>query len=360
MSAIEAGLTREDRELLVATAEELFERSTPLMGRHGQTEAELAERVWRDVEQAELCRLGVAAERGGAGGGEADACAVLRAAARYAPPIPLAETQLAAWLAAEAGLDIPEGPLTIAPSSFAPPPVLTRSGTFDGGRLEAVPFAQLAGRLVVPAEMEGGGPLHLAVVDLSVPNVTPSPSLSGEPWGTVDLAGARPLAVARLELEGGVERLLARGALFRAQQIAGALSRVLELSVSYAGERVQFGRPIARFQAIQHHLADIAGEAVAAWVAAEAAAELAASGQWFEAAAIAKSRTGTAARAASVAHQVHAAIGVTEEHPLHLFTRRIWDWRDDFGSDVEWSGRLGRQIAAAGAGRLWPGVSEIR
>ncbi|MBO0838621.1 MAG: acyl-CoA dehydrogenase, partial [Actinobacteria bacterium] len=76
--------------------------------------------------------------------------------------------------------------------------------------------------------------------------------------------------------------------------------------------------------------------------------------------AIAKSRTGLAARAASVAHQVHAAIGVTEEHPLHLFTRRIWDWRDDFGSDVEWSGRLGRQIAAAGAGRLWPGVSEIR
>jgi acyl-CoA dehydrogenase len=205
----------------------------------------------------------------------------------------------------------------------------------------------------------GGSTPHVAVVDLADARVTPAPSLSGEPWAAVDLHGVRPIASAAAAGV-GIERLLARGALFRAQQIAGALGKVLELAVSYAGERVQFGRPIARFQAIQHHLADIAGEAVAAGVVAEAAAELAESGRWFEAAAIAKSRVGLAARVAAVAHQVHGAIGVTEEHPLHLFTRRIWDWRDDFGSDVEWSGRLGREIARAGPARLWPEVSEIR
>jgi acyl-CoA dehydrogenase len=92
---------------------------------------------------------------------------------------------------------------------------------------------------------------------------------------------------------------------------------------------------------------------------AEAAADLAQSGRTLEAAMIAKSRTGLASRAAAIAHQVHGAIGVTEEHPLHLFTRRIWDWRDDFGSDVEWSGCLGRKVARAGGAALWAEVSEI-
>lgn len=348
-------MTREDRDLLVETAVHVFKRSTPLMGRDSHTEVELGRRVWRDVEQAELDKLGVALEKGGAGGSLADAGAVLRAAARFAPPIPLAETQLAAWLAAEAGLAIPTGPLAVAPTRFGPPPRLSADGGFAAGSLVGVPFAGFAGYLVVLAEAECG--MQVAVIELAAAQLTPAPALSAEPWATVGLVDVRPVAAAPVDL--ALETLLGRGALLRAQQIAGALNKVLELTVSYAGERVQFGRPIARFQAIQHHLADIAAEVVAASVAAEAAVELAESGRLLEAAAIAKSRTGLAARAAAVAHQVHGAIGVTEEHPLHLFTRRVWDWQDDFGSDVEWSGRLGRQIAGAGSAALWPAVSEI-
>src|SRR2546423_15556044 len=93
----------EDRDLLVATAVDLFTRSTPLLGRSSSTESELGTKVWRDIEEVGLGLVGVAVERGGAGGGLADACAVLRAAARFAPPMPLAETQPAAWPAGEAG-----------------------------------------------------------------------------------------------------------------------------------------------------------------------------------------------------------------------------------------------------------------
>jgi acyl-CoA dehydrogenase len=153
---------------------------------------------------------------------------------------------------------------------------------------------------------------------------------------------------------------MARGALARSHQIAGALGRVLELAVAYAGEREQFGRPINRFQVIQHHLADAAAEVAAAGLVAEAAAEVAEAGGLVEAAAIAKVRVGLASRAAAIAHQVHGAIGVTEEHPLHLLTRRIWAWRDDFGSELEWSRRLGRTIAATGGGALWQEVALIR
>jgi len=352
-----AGMTLEDRALLVEMASDLFTRTTPLMGRGSETDADLGRKIWRDVEKAELARVGVAVEKGGAGGSVADACAVLRTAALYAPPIPLAETQLAAWLLAEAGIAVPEGPLAIAPSAFIRAPVLAAGGSFAaaGPILPAVPFAGFARHLALFCEV--GGAAAVALVDLAEARLAPAPSFSGEPWATVDLSGLRPLAVAEVGLT--LDDLLARGALYRSQQIAGALAKVLEMSVSYAGERVQFGRPIARFQAIQHHLADVAAESVAAGVAAEAAAELAESGRPLEAAAIAKSRTGLATRAAAVAHQVHGAIGVTEEHPLHLFTRRIWDWRDDFGSDMEWSGRLGRQIAKAGSDALWPEVSRI-
>jgi acyl-CoA dehydrogenase len=356
VSSPAAALTPEDRELLLETAADLFNRATPLLGRLSPGEAELGRRVWRDVEQAELAHIGVDAEKGGAGGDLADACAVLRVAARFAPPIPLAETQLAAWLAAEAGLPIPSGPLTVGPTSFVGLPPLLSDGRLGKTTLDAVPFAGFVDQLVLLTEKDGRP--WVVVVDLAQTEVTPAPSLSGEPWGKIRLDGARPAASAQVDLD--LDQLLARGALFRAQQIAGALSKALELAVAYAGERVQFGRPISRFQAVQHHLADIAAETVAAGVAAEAGAELAESGKLLEAAAIAKSRAGLAVRVAAVAHQVHGAIGVTEEHPLHLFTRRMWDWRDDFGSDVEWSARLGRQIAQAGGARLWAEVSEIR
>jgi acyl-CoA dehydrogenase len=349
-------MTLEDRAMLIEMTSDLFDRATPLMGRLSATDAALGRMIWDDVEQAELSRVGTAAERGGAGGGIADACAVLRMASRFAPPVPLAETQLASWVLAEAGLPIPSGPLAIGPTALVAAPELRADGAFAAGSLlPPVPFAGFSTKLVVVARR--GGETVAALVDLDGAKVEPALSYSAEPWATVDLSGVRPAAAAVVGVS--LDDLHARGALCRSQQIAGALAKVLELSVEYSGERNQFGRPINRFQAIQHHLADIAAETIAAGVAAEAAAELAEAGKLNEAAGIAKSRTGLAARAAAVAHQVHGAIGVTEEHPLHLFTRRIWDWRDDFGSDVEWSGRLGRQIARAGASALWPEVSEI-
>jgi acyl-CoA dehydrogenase len=345
----------EGRDLLVETATGVFARSSPLLGRDSRTEADLAARIWKHVEQAELATIGIAVDRGGSGGDLGDACAVLRAAARFAPPVPLAETQLAAWLSAEAGLTIPRGPLAVGPTLSDDLPRLAANGRFEPGLLRRVPFAAGVEHLVVLAQSTRSR--QVALVSMAATTRVDSASLSGEPWATVDLTGVRPDDSAAVELEAGA--LMARGALLRAQQIAGALARILQLSVDYAQTRVQFGRPIARFQAIQHHLAEIAAETVAAGVAAEAAVDVAESGGTTKAAMIAKSRTGLAARAAAIAHQVHGAVGVTEEHPLQLFTRRIWDWRDDFGSDIEWAGHLGRKVARAGGAALWEEISEI-
>ncbi len=68
----------------------------------------------------------------------------------------------------------------------------------------------------------------------------------------------------------------------------------------------------------------------------------------------AKIRAGEAAtRAAEIAHQVHGAIGYTEEHQLHRFTLRLWAWRDEFGSETEWASWVGAAVARIGGEGLW-------
>jgi acyl-CoA dehydrogenase len=69
----------------------------------------------------------------------------------------------------------------------------------------------------------------------------------------------------------------------------------------------------------------------------------------------AKIRVGEAAtEGAGIAHQVLGAIGFTQEHILHRFTRRLWAWRDDFGSESSWAVKLGNLVASKGADGLWP------
>ena len=57
------------------------------------------------------------------------------------------------------------------------------------------------------------------------------------------------------------------------------------------------------------------------------------------------------------AHQAHGAMGMTKEYELGQLTRRLWSWRDEFGSERWWGRELGRQLAGAGADELWPRIS---
>jgi acyl-CoA dehydrogenase len=142
------------------------------------------------------------------------------------------------------------------------------------------------------------------------------------------------------------------------------------MSVQYAGERVQFGRPIAKFQIIQQELARLAGWVAAAGSASEVAFRAAdearpdargrigaAGDPTFEIAA-AKVVVGDAAeQGPRIAHQVHGAIGFTYEHALHFATRRLWAWRAEFGTPERWAARLGAQVLRGGAAALWPSIT---
>src|SRR5690606_10193779 len=100
---------------------------------------------------------------------------------------------------------------------------------------------------------------------------TASFNMAGEPRETIDIATAHIMAKAPLVEAARIVE--AEGALVRAVQMSGAMSRVLEHGLTWANDRVQFGRPIARFQAIQHLMAELAAEVAAAGAASMMAVE---------------------------------------------------------------------------------------
>jgi alkylation response protein AidB-like acyl-CoA dehydrogenase len=289
-------------------------------------------------------------------GGLADAVAILRAAGRHAVPLPLPETMLARFALAAAGLKAPSGPLTLAPVERDDVLSLRRAdgGWHLSGVARRVPFAGEAKGIAVVA----GG--LVALVPPGRVERHGGVNLAGEPRDAVsfDLTLAAD-AVAALPRPVDSDLLYRLGAVCRAAQMAGALETALALATQYANDRVQFGRPIGKFQAIQQQLALLAEQVAAATVAATNASDAIVAGDdSFFAAAIAKIRVGEAAgRSGDIAHQVHGAIGFTHEHRLHHLTRRLWSWRDEFGVESEWSIELGRRIAAQGAEAFWPLLS---
>jgi acyl-CoA dehydrogenase len=148
----------------------------------------------------------------------------------------------------------------------------------------------------------------------------------------------RPLASAI-----GSAHFQALAALVHAGLLAGAMKRAFDLTMGYANERVQFGKSIGKFQAVQHQLAVMAENVAAACMAAEAGFHSTGDRPAIAACAVAKARTSEAAQlVASIAHALHGAIGVTEEYDLQLFTRRLHEWRMAHGSEAHWHRVLGR------------------
>ena len=341
--------------IIVDTATRIFQDLCVPNTVNDAEKGEWPKALWDALEESGLTLTWVPDELGGAGAALADGFAVLRAAGRFAAPVPLAETLMAGWLLGRAGIAVPSGPLTIAPVHADGRIVLTADGVLSG-RARRVPFARNAGHFAVLAN-RASEPVVALVAAAGLP-VSQSISLAGEPRDDVSFDGVVPVAVRPAAVD--EDLLVSFGAAARLQQIAGALEKILEQSVQYALDRSQFGRPIAKFQAVQHNLATLAGEVAAASAAADAAAE-ACSHQDIVIGeiAIAKVRGGEAAgTGAAIAHQVHGAMGFTYEHSLHHSTRRLWAWREEFGNEAVWAARLGRMVAERGADELWPFITQ--
>jgi acyl-CoA dehydrogenase len=336
----------EMRSLIAETAMRLFAEHATREVAAAAEEGSWPAALWGAIEEAGFSAAATSAEVD-----LGDALCILRLAGQYAAPVPLAETMLAGWMLSTSGLAVPAGPLSVAPVQHTALPRLDRAGNRWrlSGQARAVPWARDVSALVVLAQADT--PM-VALVPVDRVTLERRKNVAGEPRDDVRFADVTldPDQVAPAAID--AEALLLRGALMRAVAMAGALDQVLSLTARYATERVQFGRPIGKMQAVQQMIAALAGSVAAASMAADAAVA-AADRSGFEIAA-AKARIGEAAsQAAALAHQPHGAMGFTREHMLHLSTRRLYAWREEFGDEAFWSAWIGRNVARIGGDGLW-------
>ena len=341
-------MDRDTRDMLLETAGRFF---TERCGREVVNNVEKGlwpADLWKEIEEMGLPLIAVPEDKGGVGGTLADMLALLRLAGEHAVPVPLAETALANLLIATAGGEPKPGPATVALGS------LKLSGGRLTGKVDRVPFAAVADRFVAVVDKT------VAVVSKANAKVDLKPTHAGEPYGTVTFDNAA------VEFSGtsqvSAERAFELAAVMRAMQMAGAADRVLATATEYSKQRVQFGKPISTFQAIQHMLAELASCVAATIASAEAASRDAdegglADGGRFSIAAAKSQCSDFAHRISAIAHQSMGAMGFTHEHILHHYTRRLWVWRRDFGSESFWGEKIGTAYAKAGPEKLWEGLS---
>ena len=310
--------------------------------------------LWNVVAEAGLPHALVPESAGGAGLAPAEALLLLRRVGYHALPLPLGETMLANALWVAAGGAPIAGPATLAPT--LPGVMVGMAREADRvtlhGTIAAVPWGDSAS-LVVLAQ-GGDNALHLALLPPPATAPVLTRNLAGEPRPTLILDGA-PVTEIRPAPALAKSGMLALGAALRAQQMIGAMEHALDFALAYANERQQFGRPIGKFQAVQHMLAEAAGHFAAATAAADGVLAAFGEDDMLLAVAMAKARIGEAAgKVAEITHQVHGAMGFTQEHTLHFLTRRLWSWRDEFGNEAEWQRLIGRHVLDAGGAALWP------
>jgi acyl-CoA dehydrogenase len=319
-------------------------------------------RLWARLDEVGLPRATVPAASGGAGATLAESMSIARAAGRHALPAPLVETVLANALVARTALVQLDGPVSVSASAAAPALRLANAGADRwtlSGNVPEVPWGDAVPSVAAVAVTDAGDE-HLVVVDPGRCRVVPARSLALESRATLEVESL-PVEAQRVRAgraPGLADALRSSGAMARCQQMVGAMEWLLERTVAYVGERSQFGRPISGFQAVQHLVAQMSGQVCAAAAAADSALQRLDEDAATRSIAFAKARVGEAAGlVADIAHQVHGAIGYSHEYPLHFRTRRLWVWRDEFGSERHWQIATGRAIAAAGGGALWPGLT---
>ena len=280
--------------------------STPTNVRRAD-EGQLDLAIWQAIGDSGFLDAMTPESSGGFGLTLAQLFPLVAATGECALPVPFAETMVARALLAERGAQAPADAVIVI-----------------GHGPRAVPLGNAAS--------------HVLITDGDMLRLVPS-TAQNDPFGVgagVPTAGTKPV----IEVAAAGADLLVVAAGITATKMAGAMSRILEMSLGFVNDRQQFGRSLGKFQAVQHQLAIMAEQVASALVAAR----IGMSGNGFDPlrVALAKTRASEAAhQATAIAHAMHGAIGATEEYDLQLYTRRLKQWQIAFGSESYWAAKLG-------------------
>jgi alkylation response protein AidB-like acyl-CoA dehydrogenase len=288
--------------------------------------------LWERVESAGFLDLLTPETEGGGGLSLHEFYPVLLAIGRHALPLPLAQSMAVRALASE-GSKLPTGLISIAP-----------------GVTEADD-----GSLICPLVPHGLQASHVVLAHKGRRRLLETRNAERKAYGapgrhTATLCWSQGHATG-VDLGPDSGELEAWGAAIHAALIASAMARIFEMTLDHCNGREQFGRPLGKYQAVQHQLSVMAQQVVASSSAAQAAFQGEGSSPSLMSAAAAKSRASEAAvSVANTGHALHGAIGVTAEYDLQLYTRRLHEWRLAHGSEAWWNLKLGHAVLSSTQG----------
>jgi acyl-CoA dehydrogenase len=339
----------ETSQILSDTVEKIFSDNVTKQCIINSEKGEWPKELWNEIIENGLNLVLVPEALGGVGGSWFDAGILFKAIGKYQAPIPLAENIVAGHLLGLGGIPLPDDSIvTILDGEFS-----IKDNKLSGIS-KRTPFGSSATHGVALINDKSSS----KVILLPIPkdSISDDKNLALESRSNIDFMDVEILSSSEILFSS--DYILKIGALMRSCQIAGGLEFLLDQSVKYANDRIQFGRPIAKFQAIQQELAVLATHVAASGVAADYASSSMDDGCEDLAIASAKSRVDDAVSiGASIAHQVHGAIGFTYEHGLHFATRRLWSWRAEYGSGSYWAKSIGQKAVASGSKNFWPSIT---
>jgi acyl-CoA dehydrogenase len=280
--------------------------------------------LWQQLEDAGFVDALVPESAGGAGLALADVYPVLELCGSFAVPVPLGETLLARGLMAQVGVPTPAGAVALGTGQ------LQADGQLHCAQVRC---AAKADWVLVSC----GGICRLLPVATAHMQVTGFCLDAQMSWPQAAWDAAQPVP--------GMHDLVTLQAALYAAQLAGALMTVFSRTLQYANDRQQFGKPIGKFQAIQHQLSMMSEHAFAARMAAQLGLRTEGAVPDRLRVAMAKARTSEAAlEVAGLSHSIHGAIGFTREFDLQLYTRRLHAWRQAAGSESYWHDVIGQAL----------------
>ncbi|MVU80793.1 hypothetical protein GPX89_26510 [Nocardia sp. ET3-3] len=304
--------------------------------------------LWLEMVKLGLDVVGVPEASGGADGSIEDLAQLSEALGQNGIGVPLIQASTANWVLSEAGEQVNAGVLAAV--------AFTDSTLNIEGRLSArvgpVPWARSAENVIVYTA--SGSPICYRIGDPGV-SVEPGVNLAGEQSDAVVFTAAAGQVLAHAPTAGAV---LARLGVLWSAALLGAIRGAYELTRNYVRTREQFGAPLVKIPAVAAGLASIRTQLLQAEASVYRAVEIYSIGPSehaaLPAAAIARTVCATAAtETARLTHQLHGAMGITAEYPLHRFTTKLWAWRDAASSESEWAKLIGDITLERGERALW-------
>ena len=301
--------------------------------------------LWNEIEQLGLPKIAVKEKFNGSGFPLSTILPIIKLSNNIGAPIPISETILSNYILSESDINPPNGILTYAMDAKN----LKITGNEISGDLISVPYLNLTDKIILITEIEKSKKIIL--IKNSGEDKELKKNFLSEPRYNLKLKKCRILNVKPINLSLNFKHL---GAIVRSAQMIGSMEKILDLCIDYCTQRKQFGRALSKFQAIQHQISEMAVELSAS---SAALSTLTNSDDIFKNKkdiAILKIRAGAAAgKVIAISHQVHGAIGFTQEYELAYFTRNLNSWRNDFGNESFWEDFLGKDFLENNNQNLW-------